>query len=239
VADEYPDAEVIGTDVSPIQPVWVAPNVRFYVDDAEADWVHSPDSFDFIHGRHICPAIKDWPRLLQQAYECAAPITVPIRNMFLTLSRCLKPGGWIELQELRLSTRCDDDSMPSDYAFTGFLDNLQQGFAAFGIQLLGMEQNRQRLKDSGFVNVEEKVWKVPIGTWPRDKRMKIIGLYNRSVIYDGLQGVSMAAYTRGLKWSATEVEVYLADVRKSLMNASIHSYYTFHTVYGQKPTDPS
>lgn len=27
-ADMHPDAEVIGTDVSPIQPSWVPPNVK-------------------------------------------------------------------------------------------------------------------------------------------------------------------------------------------------------------------
>jgi len=26
--DEFPDAQVIGTDISPIQPSWVPPNVR-------------------------------------------------------------------------------------------------------------------------------------------------------------------------------------------------------------------
>ncbi len=31
IADEYPEAIVIGTDLSPIQPGWVPPNCRFYV----------------------------------------------------------------------------------------------------------------------------------------------------------------------------------------------------------------
>lgn len=31
IADEYPEALVIGTDLSPIQPGWVPPNCRFYV----------------------------------------------------------------------------------------------------------------------------------------------------------------------------------------------------------------
>lgn len=29
--DEFPSAEVIGTDISPIQPSWVPPNVKLYV----------------------------------------------------------------------------------------------------------------------------------------------------------------------------------------------------------------
>lgn len=27
-ADEYPETEVIGTDISPIQPSWIPPNLR-------------------------------------------------------------------------------------------------------------------------------------------------------------------------------------------------------------------
>jgi hypothetical protein len=69
VGDEYPEAEVVGIDLSPIQPTWVPPNVRFLVDDAEADWLYVPNTLDFIHARHVCMTIKDWPRLLSQAYE--------------------------------------------------------------------------------------------------------------------------------------------------------------------------
>ena len=32
-ADEFPGAVVIGTDLSPIQPDFVPPNLKFYVDD--------------------------------------------------------------------------------------------------------------------------------------------------------------------------------------------------------------
>lgn len=149
--------------------------------------------------------------------------------------RCLKEGGWIELQELRLDVHCDDGTVPDDYGFGQFLRNLREGFSKFDIDLLGMERNQELVRDAGFVNIHEKIWKVPIGAWPKDKHMKMIGAYNRCVIYDGLQGICMAAYTRGLKWSKEEVETFLVGVRKSLMDSSIHSYYTFHALYGQKP----
>lgn len=76
-ADEFPECEIIGTDLSPIQPTSVPPNLRFYVDDVEADWGYREDeasiervqavlqsntqadlcilanqAFDFIHGRY-------------------------------------------------------------------------------------------------------------------------------------------------------------------------------------------
>ena len=92
-ADEHPSAEVIGTDLSPIQPSWVPPNLKFVIDDAEYDWVDS-SKFDFIHLRTLGGSIKDIPRLLQQAYQNLAA------------------GGWIEWQEYegkfssRMMTRC-------------------------------------------------------------------------------------------------------------------------------------
>jgi hypothetical protein len=42
--------------------------VRFEVDDIENDWLHS-HKFDFIFGRYLLGAIKDWPRLMRQTYE--------------------------------------------------------------------------------------------------------------------------------------------------------------------------
>jgi hypothetical protein len=112
-----------------------------------------------------------------------------------------------------------------------------EGFRSFGVNPLSMERNPELLRDGGFENVEEKIWKVPIGTWPRDPVLKTIGLYNRSMLYDALQAIAMAPLTRGLKWDPAQVELFLIEVRKSLMNSSIHTYLTFHAVYGQKPKD--
>ena len=41
-ADEHPAAEVIGIDLSPIQPTWIPPNCMFVVDDAEENWLYTP-----------------------------------------------------------------------------------------------------------------------------------------------------------------------------------------------------
>lgn len=37
-ARRFPNAQIVGTDLSPIQPDWVPPNCRFEVDDAELDF---------------------------------------------------------------------------------------------------------------------------------------------------------------------------------------------------------
>ncbi|KAL8295677.1 hypothetical protein RB600_001241 [Gaeumannomyces tritici] len=42
VADQLPSSIILGIDLSPIQPEYVPPNVRFMVDDVESEWLHPP-----------------------------------------------------------------------------------------------------------------------------------------------------------------------------------------------------
>jgi hypothetical protein len=45
-------------------------------------------------------------------------------------------------------------------------------------------------------------------------------------IHGGLQGLSLAFFTRVLKWSVEDLEVFLVDVRKDMKNIRIHSYWS-------------
>ncbi|RFU78682.1 s-adenosyl-l-methionine-dependent methyltransferase [Trichoderma arundinaceum] len=172
MGDEYPEAEILGIDLSPIQPQWVPPNVQFMVDDAEAEWMIPPDSLDYIHIRHMTSSIRDWPTLLSRAYTA------------------LKPGGWIELQELQFEVKCDDGTVREDNKVGDFFETMKRALVNFNVDLLAMRHNKRNVTDAGFVEVTEIPFKVPIGVWPRDPRMKMIGLYNRSMIHDALYGVA-------------------------------------------------
>lgn len=142
-ADGYPSAEVIGTDLSPIQPSWVPPNLRFLVDDAESPWLFSASRpFDFIHARDLGGAIADWPRLLRQAY---------VR---------LRPGGWIELQEFEVTLRSDDDTLRLAPTLCEFLGRLHEASEAFHRPMNIAEGHRQRLIEAGFADVRDEVYKV-------------------------------------------------------------------------------
>ena len=66
VGDKYPSAEVIGLDLSPIQPIWVPSNVHFIVDDIEDTWL-AGDDFDFVHMRNIAPILKSPVTVLKRA----------------------------------------------------------------------------------------------------------------------------------------------------------------------------
>ena len=68
MADLYPSASVIGTDLSPIQPTWLPTNLRMFVEDCEEqDWLHG-SGFDLVHMRCMAGVIKDFDGLLVKAY---------------------------------------------------------------------------------------------------------------------------------------------------------------------------
>ena len=68
MADSLPSAEVLGIDLSPIQPQWVPPNCKFLVDDAEEEWLNG-NNFDMVHMRTMASTLKDVPKVLSHAYK--------------------------------------------------------------------------------------------------------------------------------------------------------------------------
>jgi SAM-dependent methyltransferase len=51
-ADAHPEVQVIGTDLSPIQPTYAPQNCSFVVENVEDEWVFR-EPFDYIHGRML------------------------------------------------------------------------------------------------------------------------------------------------------------------------------------------
>ena len=57
-----------GVDISPIQPGFIPPNVRFEVDDINKHpWTYPDDHFDYIHIRSMSGSVPDWTKFYQSA----------------------------------------------------------------------------------------------------------------------------------------------------------------------------
>jgi hypothetical protein len=118
--------------------------------------------------------------------------------------------------------------MDRPYGVRDFLEYVRDGVANLGSDLNGVTKLRGQMEAAGFINIEEQILRCPIGIWPREKTLKLAGLYWRTAISDGLMGVAKRPMERGLGWSTADIEVFLVDVRKSLMDSSFHSYmYVF------------
>lgn len=67
--------------------------------------------------------------------------------------------------------------------------------------------------------------KVPIGQWPRDKRLKEAGGLKLLAMLEGLMSLSVAVFTRCLGWQPAEVEVMMAKIRKEFCSRKAHLWW--------------
>ena len=59
--------------------------------------------------------------------------------------------------------------------------------------------NREMITQAGFVDVVEKKFKVPVGTWPRDPKLKELGQWNLLFCLEGLESWSLYLLSMILK----------------------------------------
>lgn len=208
VADDYPSAQVLGIDLSPIQPSAVPPNLEFQVMDADEAWDFG-QRFDLVHTRLMNGfSIRSWPFFYQQAYEA------------------LQPGGWVENQEFDLSFACDDGSQPADAASARWANLWNEGIQRSGLDgRCYPERMMDQMREAGFINVRMTFFRMPIGPWPRDDKFKQAGLFNLVALNEGLSGLSQRVFTKALGWSIEEMEVLLMQVRNEGQNRRIHTYF--------------
>ncbi|KZF24377.1 S-adenosyl-L-methionine-dependent methyltransferase [Xylona heveae TC161] len=220
MAEEFPDCEIIGTDLSPIQPQMVAENVHFFIDDAaEEDWLYPPNHFDYIHTRAMAGSFEDFRHIIRQAFFY------------------LKPGAWLESQEIMSKVYCDDGTMPDTWPFVTWSRDLDDAAIRNDRPIRIANKLKRWYEEAGFVDVHEEVFKVAANPWPKDEHMKRLGRLSMRNILEGLQGLSMATFHRALGWTKEEVEVYLVEVRKALQDRSVHAYHKIFVVWGRKPED--
>ncbi|KAL2141317.1 hypothetical protein VTI28DRAFT_2551 [Corynascus sepedonium] len=217
LGDEYPGtAEIIGNDLSPIQPTWCPPNVRFIIDDVELDWAE-PQPYDLVHCRYMAGAIKDWPRLIQQMYAN------------------LKPGGWIELQESANTLYSQDGTLATDNPMVKMMEGLMEACDKIGRTMDPAPNFEKWVKEAGFVNVKVQTFKLPIGSWPKDPRLKEIGTLLGVNFTEGVEAFTAALFADVLGWKKDEITVLNAGVRSAVKKGDAHALFDFIVVTGQKP----
>lgn len=80
------------------------------------------------------------------------------------------------------------------------------------------------MRQAGFVDIEEHILKLPTGPWPKDKRLKQVGLFEMVNMTEGVEGLTLRTFTRALDWSPERVQLFLVDVRNQIRDRSVHGY---------------
>ncbi|KAF8243547.1 S-adenosyl-L-methionine-dependent methyltransferase [Wilcoxina mikolae CBS 423.85] len=218
MADTYRDAEVIGTDLSLIQPKWIPRNLRFQAADFESEWTLGKSSFDLIHLRVGIGSVSSWPTLFSRVFQH------------------LKPGyGWFEYVEIDMNAKTDDRSLTPSHALYQWQQYLLEATAASGKPFAYEHRTGQLLRDAGFTDIQEVVLKLPLNPWPTDPHLKDCGRWYNLGLNEGLEGFSLGPMCRVLGWPVEEVHNFLKSVRKDINNRSIRAYSEMHIWIARRP----
>ncbi len=171
-ADENPEANVIGTDISPIQPTWVPPNAlllvadppepvlpltrgqkRSQIEDCTQEWTFPENEFDYVHIRYLIGSIADWTAFFKEAYKV------------------LKPGGWLESFEPSsfVKTEASSPPFPTTSPVNQWGPLFEAGGKMIGRSFTVVEDDTQKkaMEAAGFVDVTVKEFKVILFSFSR------------------------------------------------------------------------
>jgi len=221
LADAYPAAMVIGTDLSPIQPGYVPPNLQFEIADADEEWTFR-HKFDLVHSRLMNDtSLKDWPHFYREAFGA------------------LRPGGWVEAQEFSYKRYSDDGTLAPGSIVAQWEDLWTEGVKKVGLNgCCDPDLVVQQMTDAGFVNVTRLNFKIPIGPWPKDPQLRDAGLFALVNMLEGYHGLSVKVFTQLLGWSAEELDILIAKCKREVQRKEVHAYWPLWVIYGQKPEIP-
>ncbi|KAF7934344.1 hypothetical protein EAE99_002796 [Botrytis elliptica] len=214
-AQKYPSAQVIGTDLSPIQPIYVPPNCSFEVNDAEEPWNYS-QKFDYIHGRAMVCCFSDPAGVINSAYDS------------------LRPGGYFEMQDPQMPIVSIDSSING----TSLEEWVRVSCLAAerrGRKVTNSRHYGKWMAEAGFVDIVEKHFFWPCNPWVGGEKERLLAMWTQQNLLDGIEGMTMRNLTAGLGWTPEQVEMLLVGVRKDLQNKRINFYVDVVVFYGRKP----
>ncbi|TIA50518.1 S-adenosyl-L-methionine-dependent methyltransferase [Aureobasidium pullulans] len=206
MADKFPEAQVTGTDLSPIQPDLVPCNCVFEIDDASLEWTWEDNHLDYVHVREMFGSIRDWDLFFSEAL------------------RCIVPGGYVEIMEHSTWPVSDDDTLGPDHFFNTWGRTIEELGGKWGKSFNTWKESKALLEKAGFVDVVEKRFKWPMNGWSQDPALKHLGELNRVRLVEHIQGFTMRLLTTAGKWPLPRAHIFLAEMRNALKDLGCHAY---------------
>ncbi|RTE83032.1 hypothetical protein BHE90_002462 [Fusarium euwallaceae] len=223
MADEFPSAKVIATDITPTQPSFVPPNLEFQIDDAQMEWTFEPETFDFIHIRYLQGSIEDWDKLYGQVYKA------------------LKPGGWFQHIEpdLQMLSQNPDIIVDEKHIFSRWAQVFNEVGQKINRTFDFTDRKQEKMaQTAGFSNITYQAHKIPVGRWPKDKKKKELGSFVGLSFSQALDGFVKMPLCEILGWSPEEMQMFGVEMRRVLMDPKTQATGCVFSMYGQKPGKP-
>lgn len=129
------------------------------------------------------------------------------------------------MQDVHQPLGCDDGSLKPSHALYKWSNFWTKACASLNRPVDVAGDHKKRMEAAGFVDVHEVVHKWPHNQWAKNPKYKEIGAWTMMNMLQGVHGLTMAPFTRGLGWTTEEVETFLVQVRKDVKDKNIHCYW--------------
>ncbi|OJJ46766.1 hypothetical protein ASPZODRAFT_66834 [Penicilliopsis zonata CBS 506.65] len=219
VAEQHPECEVIGVDVSPhMQPGDMPDNLWLQVDDLNRPFTFPSRYFDLVHSQLVATGINRsrWPSYIRD------------------IVRVLKPGGWVQMTEIYFNIQSDNGSITEHNALRQWSTRYMGAFESLKDLRVGA-----RLKDlltaAGLVEVDTRMIPLPLSAWSNDARTREIGAMNRENIQRLLPAISLYPLTQRLHMPREQFDVLVARAQQEANNPTLKAYFPLYICIGRKP----
>ena len=145
-----------------------------------------------------------------------------MHSIFAKAFAALEPGGYFEMQDGCLPFRCGDHSLDNT-ALLQWAELTLAGSEKLGRKWADPRAYKGIMEEVGFVDVREQRFKWPLGAWPRDPKLKELGMWVREDMMEILAAVKRV-FTMGLGWGSEEFDIFLERAREDLRNRRVHGW---------------
>jgi hypothetical protein len=119
----------------------------------------------------------------------------------LTYIRCTKPGGWIEQMEISIMFKSEDGTVTPDHFMAKWSQTLIDAGEMVGKTIQIYNYSREYIQQAGFVDITEKKYKLPVGGWSSDPKMRELGRWSLLFCLQGLENWSLFLLSKVLNVS--------------------------------------
>ncbi|GIJ90951.1 hypothetical protein Asppvi_009916 [Aspergillus pseudoviridinutans] len=215
----FPSAEVVGVDLAaPIDLSTKPDNVTYL----QGDFFHLVESgvlkegdFDFIFSRMLVVGMVDWPRYAS------------------TVSRLLKQGGWVEMQDLSWHLY-DHNECSIDDAFP-FVLAIQNLLLRKGLDPFCGEHLAEYMRSAGLRAVDQKIYPWAWTYWKNRPETRLIAEHSRSEEHIAVQNFLLEKLNNGVgAYTSEEIRTLKEENQTSAEKIREGMHYIFGVAYGQK-----
>lgn len=180
-------------------------NCSFRIEDAEDPWKFDDLKFDLIHGRALLSCFRSPKTVIASAFQALAP------------------GGYLELRDPIFPFKYASPP-PENCALVKWNSMIVEASTRAGRPWTNGAHYKKWMEEIGFVDIAERREYAPMSPWAKGQRNKVLSVWVQRNILMGLEGLSMALFTRVLGMEKEQVNELLIGVRADIENTKIHCY---------------